>query len=144
MEKLIKARHLRRYVKEIDQGPEPRKNADRIIVDATAPPERRPAINYILGGPSDDQYQTKCQHKKLLRVAMIKPKVNTIHMGSNRAETEPIDGPISFPSINLNRVNVPHYDALVLTLCNNGFDIHRVLVDPSSAIDLLQLLLAFR
>ena len=35
---------------------------------------------------------------------------------------------------------MPHYDALVLTLCINGFDVHKVLVDPSSAADLLQLL----
>ena len=34
---------------------------------------------------------------------------------------------------------MPHYDALVLTLCISGFDLHRVLVDPSSATDLLQL-----
>ena len=34
---------------------------------------------------------------------------------------------------------MPNYDALVLTLCINGFDVHRVLVDPSSAADLLQL-----
>ena len=34
---------------------------------------------------------------------------------------------------------MPHNDALVLILCINGFDVHRVLVDPSSAVDLLQL-----
>ena len=34
---------------------------------------------------------------------------------------------------------MPHYDALVLTLCINGFDVHRVLEDPSSVADLLQL-----
>ena len=33
---------------------------------------------------------------------------------------------------------MPHYDALVLTLCINGFDVHRVLVDPGNATDLLQ------
>ena len=32
-----------------------------------------------------------------------------------------------------------HYDVLVFTLCINGFDVHKVLVDLSSAIDLLQL-----
>ena len=32
---------------------------------------------------------------------------------------------------------MPHYDALVLTLCINGFDVHRVLVDLGSAADLL-------
>ena len=34
---------------------------------------------------------------------------------------------------------MPRYDALVLTLCINSFDVYRVLVDPSSAADLLQL-----
>ena len=27
---------------------------------------------------------------------------------------------------------MPHYDALVLTLCISGFDVHRVPIDPSS------------
>ena len=34
---------------------------------------------------------------------------------------------------------MPHYNALVLTLCINGFDVHRLLVDPGSGADLLQL-----
>ena len=34
---------------------------------------------------------------------------------------------------------MPHYDALVLTLCINGFDVHRVLADPGTTTDLLQL-----
>ena len=33
-----------------------------------------------------------------------------------------------------------HYDALVLTLCINGFDVHRVLIDLSSTTDLFPLL----
>ena len=65
--------------------------------------------------------------------------MNVVHIESSQGEAEPIDGPISFPLINPNKVIVPHYDALVLTLCINGFDVHRVLVDPSSAADLLQL-----
>ena len=35
---------------------------------------------------------------------------------------------------------MPYYDALVLTLCINSFDVHRVLVDPASVANLLQLL----
>ena len=34
---------------------------------------------------------------------------------------------------------MPHYDALVLTLYINSFDVHRVLVDLGNAVDLLQL-----
>ena len=34
---------------------------------------------------------------------------------------------------------MPYYDALVLTLCISGIDVHRVLVDPGSGTDLLQL-----
>ena len=34
---------------------------------------------------------------------------------------------------------MPHYDALVLTLCISDFDVHRVLVDFDSSVDLLQL-----
>ena len=74
-----------------------------------------------------------------MRAATIKAKVNAIHPGGSCAETEPVDDPISFPPVNLNRVIVPHYDALVFTLCINGLDVHRVLGDPSSGADLLQL-----
>ena len=65
--------------------------------------------------------------------------MNTIHTEGSRAETKLIDGPISFSPVNSNREIVPHYDALLLTLYINCFDLHRVLVDPGSAADLLQL-----
>ena len=70
---------------------------------------------------------------------MVKSRVNVIHTSGSREETKPIDGPISFSPVNPNRVIVPHYDALVLTLSINDFDVHKVLVDPGSAADLLQL-----
>ena len=138
VKKLIKAGHLRRYLEEVDQGVESRHPIGRIAGSPVAPPEPKPAINYILGSQADDQYQSKCQQKKLVKVAMVKARVNVVHIESNQGEAELIDGCISFPSVNLNRVIMPHYDALVLTLCINGFDMHRVLMDPSSAEDLLQ------
>ena len=101
----------------------------------TTPTEFRPTIGYVLGGSYDNQYQSKRQYKKLLRAATVKAKVNVIHAKRRHEETKPIDGPISFPSINPNRIIVP----LVLTLCINSFDVHRVLVDPGSTTDLLQL-----
>ena len=65
--------------------------------------------------------------------------MKAIYAEGRHEESKPIDGPISFPPVNLNRIIVPHYNALVLTLCINGFDVHRVLVDLGSAIDFLQL-----
>ena len=65
--------------------------------------------------------------------------MNAIHAEGRHGETKPIDGHISFPHINPNKIIVPHYDALVLTLCINGFDVLRVLIDPGNAEDLLQL-----
>ena len=61
VEKLIKVRHLSRYVKEGDHGEESGQAMDRITTGATIPIESRPAINYILGGPSNDQYKSKPQ-----------------------------------------------------------------------------------
>ena len=139
MENLIKSGHLRRYIREIDHGVESGQVVDRVTTDEAVLSESRPTINYILGSPSDDQYQSKRQQKKPLRVITVRAKVNAIHKEGKHEETKPIDGPISFPPVNPNRVIVPHYDALVLTLCIHGFNVHRVLVDPGSAIDLLQL-----
>ena len=110
----------------------------RIVASPVTLSKPRLTINYILGGPTGDLYQSKHQ-KRLVKVATVKARVNVVHTKSSQGGVEPIDGPISFPPVNPNRVIVPHYDALVLTLCINGFNVHRVLVDPSSAVDLLQL-----
>ena len=50
-----------------------------------------------------------------------------------------MDGIITFPPVNSNRVLQPHEDALVLTLGINGFDVRRILVDLGSSVDLLQM-----
>ena len=65
--------------------------------------------------------------------------MNTISTPDSGRAIQPVDDPISFPPINSSRVITPHHDALVLTLCINNFDVHRVLVNPGSAIDRLQL-----
>ena len=140
VEKLIKARHLRRYIREPDHGVESRQAADRITTGVTLSSESKPTIKYILGGLYDDQYQSKHQQRRLLRAAIAKARVNVIHAEGRHEKTKPIDGPISFPPINPNKIIVPHYVALVLTLCINDFHVHKVLVESSSAGDLLQLL----
>ena len=139
VERLIKAGHLRKYIKEVDREEESAPTVGRIITGVAVPLESRPSINYILGGPLDDQYQSKPQQKKLLRAATVKAWVNVVHTSDSREETKPIDGQISFPPVNPNRIITPHYDALVLTLCINNFEVHKVLVDPGSAVNLLLL-----
>ena len=74
-----------------------------------------------------------------MRAATVWARINTIHAPDNSRAVQSINSPISFPHINPSRVITPHHDALVLTLCINDFDLHRVLVDPGSAADLLQL-----
>ena len=144
VEKLIRGSHLRRYVQEMVHGVEAAIAVERISTSAERPPEPRPTINYILGGPpTDDQYQSKCQKKRLLHAATVRAQVNTIYVPDSSREIQPIDDPISFPPVNPSRVITQHHDALVLTLCINDFDVHRVLVDLGSVADLLQLL-AFR
>ena len=66
--------------------------------------------------------------------------MNSIHIPYSSRAIQPIDDPISFSHVNPSRVITRHHDALVLTLCINDFDVHKVLVDPGSATDLLQLL----
>ena len=75
----------------------------------------------------------------MLHAALARARINTISTPESSAAIQPVDDPISFPSINPTRVITPHYDAFVLTLYINNFDVHRVLVDPGSAVDLLHL-----
>ena len=75
----------------------------------------------------------------MLRTASVRVRVNTISDQGDVPAVLPVDGPISFPPINPTRVITPHYDAFVLTVCINIFNVHRVLVDPGSASDLLHL-----
>ena len=61
VEKVIKVGHLKRYVKEPDHGVESGQPTNKITTDVTTPIKSRLAINYILGGPFDDQHQSKRQ-----------------------------------------------------------------------------------
>ena len=75
----------------------------------------------------------------MLCVASIRARINTINTLESSTTLQPIDGLVSFPPIDLTRIITPHYDALVLTLCINNFEVHRVLVNPGNAAELLHL-----
>ena len=137
VEKFIKADHLRRYIRETVSVSKAAPTVERIVTCLELLPEPRPTINYILGGPADDQYRSKRQKKSMLQAATVLARINTIHAPVSDRMVQPIDDPISFPPVNPSRVIVPHHDALVLNLCINDFDVHMVLVDPGSAAGLL-------
>ena len=93
---------------------------ERIAASSELPFEPRPTINYILGGSTNDQYQSKRQREKLLRAATVRARVNTISTPDNSRAIQQVHGPISFHPINPFKVITPHHDALVLTLCINN------------------------
>ena len=66
VERLIRAGHLRRFIREPTRRTETAPAADRAIVATEHSSEPRPTINFVLGGPIDDQYQSKKQRRKML------------------------------------------------------------------------------
>ena len=139
VERLIRAGHLRRNLREQTSGAIAAHIADRVVADAKHASGTRPTINFILGRPTDSQYRSKKQRRKMVRAASVRNRINSISTQGDTTVVLPVDDPISLPPINPTRVITPHYDALVLTVCMNSFDVHRVLVDPGSAADLLHL-----
>ena len=139
IERLIRAGHLRRFIREPTRtaGTAPASNMAVVITEHSLEP--RPTINFILGGPVDNRYLSKKQRRKMLRAALIRARINTINTRESSTALQPIDGLISFPPIDPTWIITPHYDALLLSLCINNFDVHRVLVDPSNAAELLHL-----
>ena len=97
VEKLIRARHLRRYLREPINEVAAAPTADTIIIDTEHASGPRQAINCILGGPADSQYQSKKQKRKMLHAASIRARVNTIRAQEIITAVQPVDGPISFP-----------------------------------------------
>ena len=98
----------------------------------------RAVINYIHGGPIDEKYNSKRKRQRLLWAASIREQVKSVQPGLPQGGTLPIDGVITFPSVDPNRVLQPHEDALILTLGIKKYDVRRILVDPGSSVDLLQ------
>ena len=96
-------------------------------------------MHYIHGGPVDDRYDSKWKRQRLLHVVSIRERVCSIQHKFSEGGMHLVDDTITFPLVNASRVLQLHEDALVLTLGINGFDIKRVLVDPDSSIDLLQM-----
>lgn len=70
--------------------------------------------------------------------ASVHEHVSSIRPGLVDGNVQPIDGTIVFRAIDPARVLQPHRDAFILTLGVRDFDVKRILVDPGSSADLLQ------
>ncbi|XP_034711354.1 uncharacterized protein LOC117933890 [Vitis riparia] len=138
VERLIKAGHLRQCLRS-DTGDRdaPRNHNSGTPVAPAAP---KAVINYINGGPLDEEFNSKRKRQKLLLEAMVRERVNSIRPGitGGGGGPRPIDGTIIFPPVDPTRILWPHRDALILSLGMGKFDIRRILIDPGSSADLVQ------
>nr|CAN73594.1 hypothetical protein VITISV_004696 [Vitis vinifera] len=136
VEKLIKAGHQKQYL---------RSDTERKITSQhynpgapRAPADPKAVINYINGGPSNEEYDSRQKRQKLLRAASIHERINFIRPGLTGGGPHPIDGTIIFPPVDSTRTLQPYRDALILSLEVGDFDVRRILVDPGSSADLVQ------
>ena len=96
MEKLIQVSHLRRYIREPAHRAKIAPTVERIVASSKLPSGPRPTINYILGGPTDDQYQSKHQRRKLLRAATVQAQVNIISTPDSAEQYNWLEAPYPF------------------------------------------------
>nr|CAN81064.1 hypothetical protein VITISV_000727 [Vitis vinifera] len=124
VERLIKAGHLKQYLLLDVGGRDASQNHNSGAPRAPAAPKA--VINYINGGPSDEE------------AASVRERINSIRPGLTGGGPRPIDGTIIFPPVDPTRTLQPHRDALILSLEIGDFDVRRILVDPGSSTDLVQ------
>ena len=137
VEKLIKAKHLEKYVRITNGQSETTPKA--IVQALTSPATLIVVINYIHGSPIDNKHSSRRQRRKLLCATSIREQMNSIQRTFAEGSVHPVDDIIIFPPIDVNWVLQPHEDALILTLGVGGFDVRRILVDLGSSVDLLKM-----
>eukprot|EP00261_Vitis_vinifera_P026406 XP_010659792.2 PREDICTED: uncharacterized protein LOC104881381 [Vitis vinifera] len=136
VERLIKAGHLKQYLRSDARVRDTSQNHNSETPRIPAAPKA--IINYIHGGPLDEEYDSKRKRQGLLRAASVRERVNSIQPGITGGGPWPIDGTIIFPLVDPTRILQPHYDALILSLGMGDFDVRRILIDLGSSADLLQ------
>ncbi|RVW95047.1 hypothetical protein CK203_040104 [Vitis vinifera] len=136
VEKLIRARHLKQYIRSRARGGETSRSQALGASLALITP--RAVINHIHGGPLDEEYDSKRKRQRLLRAASVRERINSILPGLTSGSAHPIDGTIIFLPVDPIRILQPHRDALIMSLGIGDFDVRRILVYPGSSTDLLQ------
>ncbi|WKA08968.1 hypothetical protein VitviT2T_026648 [Vitis vinifera] len=136
VERLIKAGHLKQYLRSGNGRRDTPQHHNPGNLRAPAAPKA--VINYITGGPSDEEYDSRRKRQKLLRAASMRERIISIRPGLTGGGPRPIDGTIIFPPVDPTRTLQPHRDALILSLEIGDFDVRRILIDPGSSADLVQ------
>lgn len=134
VENLLKVGHLKQYVRAVPKSEE--SSHDHGPRAPTAP--IRAIINYIHGGSLDDEYNSRRKKQRLLQAASVQEHISSIRSRLANGSIQPIDEAIVFPPIDPARVLQPHRDALILMLGIGDFNVKRILVDPGSSVNLLQ------
>ena len=133
VEKLIRVGHLKQYIRSI--GGQRKTTWDLAIQAPITPTAPKVFINYIYEGPVDEKYNSKRKRQRMLQATFVREQVSFIQHSLPSGGACLMDDIIT--PVNCNRVLQPHEDTLVLTLGISGFDVRRILVDPSSSVDLL-------
>ena len=136
VERLINVGHLRQYLRSDAEGRDASQNHN--FGAPTAPAAPKAIINYINGGPLDEEYDFKRKKQRLLRATSVRERVNSIRPGITGGGPRPIDGTIIFPPVDPTRILQSHRDALILSLEIGDFDVRLILVDPGNSADLVQ------
>ncbi|RVW88808.1 hypothetical protein CK203_034646 [Vitis vinifera] len=130
--------HSKRYAEGRGASQHHNSGAPRTPAAPRAPAAPKVVINYINGGSSDEEYDSRRKRQKLLRAASISERINSIRLGLTGGGPRPIDGTIIFPPVDPTLTLQPHRDALILSLEIGDFDVRCILVDPGSSADLVQ------
>ncbi|RVW99983.1 hypothetical protein CK203_024802 [Vitis vinifera] len=90
VERLIRAGHLKQYLHSDAGGRDASQHHNSGGPEGPVAPKA--VINYINGGPSDEEYDSRRKRQKLLRAASIRERINSIRPGLTGEGPCPIDG----------------------------------------------------
>ncbi|RVW56797.1 Transposon Ty3-I Gag-Pol polyprotein [Vitis vinifera] len=136
VERLIKVGHLKQYLRSDAGG----RDASQHHNSGTprAPVAPKAVINYINGGPSDEEYDSRRKRQKLLRAASVRETHQFYPAWINWREPLPHrwDNHLSTSRSHPDTATTSRHPHLVPG--NRDFDVRRILVDPGSSADLIQ------
>ncbi|XP_028078918.1 uncharacterized protein LOC114280743 [Camellia sinensis] len=131
LEELVAAGHLDQYI----DGGVKATPADQVEPNGLAALEAPPqgVINVIHGIIEPARV---CELRGMIKKAEHMREVLSVQPAVKKGKTEERDI-LSFSSKDLERVQMPHNDALVVTLRVKDFDIKRILIDQGSSIEIM-------